>query len=301
MGKRKGDIIIRICQNNENKRLLIEESDPEFEEIVGYMVHELEGAQLYDILLDDVNDQLYNYLEFTDEGNDLSDVISKIRDFGFISKLGQEILLDVKINRVATPDSNPRFEMVIRDQSKISKGSGRALRGLRGRQVVDKVTGLPDRQSFIKEAEFINFCVDKDRMVACFALVAIDNYQELLERYGQDVLDKLTRELVAKCKVNFREDDILGLLEENRIGVILLEANAKEAHVPLNRYRWQVSAQPLNVLVPEVEEETAVTLSIAYCQLEKGKIIDYAMDRCSKQLKEIVSEGGNKIIELEAA
>lgn len=297
MASRKNDISILVCQNNDESRIVIESVDASIENIVGYEAEELIGKDITDILLPSTNDTIQNFLEYEkDSENDLGNVLSRVRDFGFVTKLGYEVKVSMRVGRTVSDGTNPKFEVIIRDHSEISEGSKHALRNFKGRQLIDKITGLPDYDSFMRESEFINFCINKDRLVASFALIAIDGLENFSDMYGLDSTVVLVRELVSCCRINFREDDILGSVSENRIGVVLLDATAPSAKIPLNRLRWQIASHPFENIVGS---DVNVTLSISFCQLSKDRMVDTAITYCEEGLAEASKSGGNKLVELD--
>lgn len=295
MAVRKGDIKLCICQKNDERALIIETADAAIENIIGYEAQELVGRDIRDILLPMVNEIILTQFHFKEDGDDIATIIGRIRDFGFVTKLGYEVKLSMKINRTITDDDHARFEIIIKDHSEISEGSKSALRNFRGRQVIDANTGLPDKKSFMKEGEFINFCVSKDRIKASFALISIDGFSNFKEQYGEEITKEIVADLVARCRINFREDDILGAIDDNIIGVILLEAPAAIAKNPLNRLRWQIASRPFII---KGGEQASITLSIVYTEITKKSLVEESINNCQKKLKELLSSGGNKIAEI---
>jgi diguanylate cyclase (GGDEF)-like protein len=295
VASRQGDIIIVVCQNNDEYKLTIEKADDSIENIIGYEAKELMEKDLREILLPSVNEILDSFLDFEEDGNDLAIVLGKVRDFGFVTKLGYEVKLNMRMNRALPGEEYPRFEIIIKDQSEVSEGSKSALRNFRGRQVIDKATGLPDKESFMKEAEFINFCVMKDRIVASFALVSIDGVENFKDQYGEKVTESIINELVNRCRINFREDDILGSVGDNMIGIILLEARTAVAKIPLNRLRWQIASQPF--IIGDSEEIT-ITLSVTFSEITKERLVEDAFELCKERIENLRGGGGNKIAEI---
>lgn len=295
MTSRKGDIIISVTQDNDEKSILIETADASIENTIGYEAEELVGMDLRTILIPSVNEIINTHLDFEMGGSDLGAVLNKVRDFGFITKLGYEIKLNMRISRSVSDNENPKFELILKDFSEISEGSKSALRNFRGKQVLDKETGLPDKASFMKEAEFINFCVGKGRLFASFALISIDGLNNVFKQYGKENTRKIIRELVSRCRINFRDDDIIGSIGDNLIGVILLDAQSAIAKNPLNRLRWQIASHPFDV---GENEQATITLSIIYCEVNKDKSVEKAIEICQAELDELRKSGGNKIAEV---
>jgi diguanylate cyclase (GGDEF)-like protein len=295
MSLRKGDIAITVCQDNTAKKLVIESADEGIELVTGFSVHELKDMQLQDILTDSVNDQIEDYIEFESKGNDLADVLGKVRNFGFLTKLGKEMRVDMRVTRGVVQDEKPRFQLVVRDASDVSSGSNRVLKHLRGAQQLDPLTSLPNRETFQRDMEFVMFCVEKERIKASFALIGVDQLGKIIKEHGRPAAGDLLKEVATRCRMNFRTDDFLAYLENDTIAVVMLEAGRAAALIPLNRLRWQVANKPLDFVNPE-GDNTPITVTVAYDEIGKGAKVDGMINNCLDAIIKAQAEGGNKIV-----
>src|SRR5271170_3171029 len=82
--KRKDDYVIIVCQRNDTRRLEIQALDPALALLLGYGMQEV--TLLNTILPAHINELIADYLEFGSEGNDLSAVLSKVRDFSLVAR-----------------------------------------------------------------------------------------------------------------------------------------------------------------------------------------------------------------------
>jgi diguanylate cyclase (GGDEF)-like protein len=287
-----------VLQDNAARKLVIEGGDEGIENIIGYDVSELKEMELQDILPPAVNDHIENYLDYQDGGNDLANVLSKVRNFGFLTKLGKEARVDMRVSRTVTDDAKLRFDLIIRDAAEVSGASNRVLKHLRGHQQLDALTGLPNRETFMRDMEFVNFCIEKERIRASFALIAIDQLGKIIKEDGRNAAADLLKETAMRCKMNFRTDDFLAYLENDYIAAVLLEAGKAEALIPLNRLRYQVANKPLDYTKPD-GQNTPITITIAYLQIQKGMSVDAVLNQCLDAITQAQEEGGNKLISLE--
>jgi GGDEF domain-containing protein len=297
MSARKDDITIIIRQDNDKRAVFIDGVENAIEDVIGYTAQELKNMDLTDIVLPEIAAHIINYVDYEDGGRDVASVLNKVHQFGFVTKLGQEMIIDMKVTPALSEDSDMKFNIFLRGQSELSKGSGRVLKHLRDTQKQDVETGLADRESFFKSSEFINFCIEKDRLKATVALVEIDQMEKFAEKYDNGKVKDLVREVGVLFKRNFREDDVIAMVDDGLLAVILLESTSEVAQIPLNRLRWQLSNQALEVL-DVAEEDKHVTLSTTYCLVTKGNKVEDLLDACKEKLKELHDEGGNTIHEV---
>ena len=282
VSNRRDDIAVAICQNNDEKTLIITSvNDPqnELEEISLFSAYELAGKDIREILPQTIKENVEDYLEFEDNGNDLASVISKSRQFGLINKSGDFINLTMKIYRDASPDENAHFIMAIQGKSrKAGKGSFRVLEVLKKNQVSDKTTGAAEKSWFEEESEIAHFYVGRKKLVASFAVAAIDDFEDINIGQGEKMADSLATEISGHCQRTFRGSDMIGYLGQGKFGILLIGADLKNSQIPLNRLRWETANNP-----EETEKNT--TISVSFKEIKTGRSANDTLDDCLKILK----------------
>ncbi len=284
---REGDIVLYIKQDNKNKAIVVESVDDEediLSEIVEYSQDEILEMDFKDIVAENIAENIYDYLEFKEGEPDLADILKKSSDFGVTTKSGKEIWFNMRITQDASPDENARFVLVMQPREFVrSAATGLAiLDDVRKSKVVDETTGLGNRESFIKEADVVNYYISDGKIsTASIAVLHIDSFAEHIKEYGQGTGNGLLKEVVMRMQQTFRESDILGYMGEGEFALVLLGANKENAKTALNRLRWQVAHQPL--FVPGNDSVTA-TLSIAYEEIKEKSQIEGILQKCKNTL-----------------
>ena len=117
MAKRKGDMSVVVRQDNLKRQITIQDSDAAFQEWSGYTADELKTMNLTDLLMDNFNAEIRDYVEFSDEGHDLAAVINKHPEGGFRTKKGEKSGMSVRVLPALSLDGQPYFELVVRGHS----------------------------------------------------------------------------------------------------------------------------------------------------------------------------------------
>ena len=116
VARRSDDSVISVQQNNNAKNLIITSLNKPAELLLSYTNSELSNKPLSTILNRNLIEDMNNYLEYTNEGTDLFDIISKTSNLTFIGKNNNNITVKPKIFRTTTFDRNIiNYEFLIRD------------------------------------------------------------------------------------------------------------------------------------------------------------------------------------------
>ncbi len=293
-GTRKDDLRLDVQQQQQDQSLVILSVDPELEQHLSLGVDELVGKDLRTILPRNIQEIIESYLEFGDDMQDLSAVLSKVRKFGLMHKKGREIRFSLKILRDISNDSNPRFQMHL-SRLKVME-SLRAQLGIPETQeqdALDSIAGMPGRASFLRHLKVVNEAVAQSKVSACIALLRIDQYNDITHKYGQEATKILFKHLEQTLVTNLREDDVMGYVEPNRVAILLLETKKENAKIPLNRIRWMFAAHP--VILPK--DKVSVTLTATYFELDGKGEPTAQIEQCQRMLREAELNAGNTIIE----
>ncbi len=268
---RKGDIIMTIRQNNEERLITIETvSESVFgsvESILGYNIEDLSGQDLKKFLTPRVRELLDDYLEYDDLGNDLGNVLSRTRDFGFVDKSGNKIDMNMRIQSDVCLDKDLRFMLVMSEGGISGNACIQALAEIQQHEVLEDVTGLPNRISFQNYAQVIQKFVDEGSAPASFGIIRIDNFSDILATSGRDFANSAILALVEACSSVFRDADVLGYVEDGILGVALLGATVGDARSPLSRVQSKISSN-------------GITISIAFKEVKIGGSVAINFDGC---------------------
>ena len=274
LGHRSNDAVVTICQNNSKKSIEITGLNKACEELLGYVAAEIIGKALASILPPRIATMLHEYVEFESDANDVGHVLSKVQSFSTIGKDGKENSFRLKIERTQASADSVFFELVLQDKTGLRKNV--ALRqaiaeNFKGHEVLDPVTGLPDRHSLAKDIELMGYYSKKSDIRSSFAIIQLDHYDELLSQYGRTVCQHIMVHVAALSRQGSRPDDVVGMVNFKRLGILLLDTSIESARMVVNRLRWQIAANPFLL-----SDKTAVGLSvsIAFCRVGGGRTSD---------------------------
>lgn len=294
---RKGDIVVTLNQDNSTRKIVIEsiyDRSWSFSDLSGVDSQQAVGRDITDFLSRDLVADIKEHIEFTDFGVDLVEVLEKRREIEFICPPDDKVNVTFRIQRSASQDGHPRFLLLIQNRYRTDLANRlRILETTKKSKTIDRVTGLGDQKSFLEESDVVYFYVDRGKITATMALVSIDNFVGLVQDHGRETGDNLLKEVILRFSQTFRQTDILGYLGKGLFGVILIEADAEDSRIPLNRLRWQVANRP--VILPE-NVNFHLTLSIAYRQMNKREKVGQTMETCSNVLV-LNSDNINQILE----
>ncbi len=294
MAGRKGDITMVVTQDNAKRALTIESVDESLAQlapVAGFSAQEVIGQSFHKILPVQINEQLEDSLDFSADGRDLSDVLSRCRNFGLLAKNGKVVRLKMRVQRDVSFDANARFLLVMRGEGGATEGVLKELASFKEFEAVDKVTELPSSTSFMKAAKIVQNGVQTGTMQAAVALMEIDDFRQITLDYGQTVSEGLLKEVALRCRQTFRDADVIGYAGEGQFGVLLLEADAKTGTIPLQRLRSVVANQPLYI---PGNDKIGCTLSIALRPMHEHEEVEATIRRCEAVLNEHRG-GGNQV------
>jgi len=291
---RKDDLRLDIIQHQQEKLLTVVSADSDLEHHLALEADELVGKDLRVILPRNIQELIESYLEFGDEVQDLSAVLSKVRKFGLLHKKGREIRFSLKILRDMSTDNNPRFQMHL-SRLKVMESLRSQLNLTEPQEpdVMEPIIGMPSRASFLRHLKVVNEAVAQNKVNACIGLLRIDQYNDITHKHGQESSAPLFKQLGHVVMTNLREDDVMGYVEPNRVAVLLLETKKENAKIPLNRIRWMFAAHPVEL----PKEKVQATLTATYFELNGKGDPAAQIEQCQSMLRVAGLNAGNTIIE----
>jgi len=299
LGYRSNDAVITICQNNTTKSIEITEVNPAAEELLGYKSVDLAKKPLHRILPPRIGTLLEEYVEFKSDASDVGEVLAKVQSFSIVGRDDKETGFRLKVVRTDSNGSNIMFRLVLQDRLGLRKNE--ALRkaiqdNFKGHEVLDPETGLPDRNSLLKDIELVGYYNSKSDMRTCFAILQLDHYDELFSQYGKPACLAMIKHIAAIARQNLRPDDVVGTINHKRLGVLLLDTTPETARMVSNRLRWQIAANPF-----ELAEKGSVGLSvsIAFSRVS-GRITDKKLlDDCNEAMDRLGKTTANALVEVD--
>ena len=301
LGHRSNDAVITICQNNVAKSIEITDVNKAGEDLLGYSAKEIKGKPLLQILPPRIADMLKEYVEYESDANDVGHVLSKVQSFSTIGHDGKEYGYRLKVVRTESNGSNIIFNLVLQDKTGLRKNE--ALRkaiqdNFRGHEVIDTDTGLPDRYSLGTDIELMGYYSNKGDLRSCFAIMQLDHYDELLSQYGRTTCQSIIKHVATLSRNTLRPDDVVGLINYKRLGILLLDTSIESARMAVNRLRWQIAANPY--VLPD-RTNVGMSVSISFSRIG-GRVSDKTvLEYCENTLESMGASAVNVLTEVDDA
>ncbi len=150
----------------------------------------------------------------------------------------------------------------------------------------------------MKDLQLTLFHANQKDLNACFAVIALDTFDAVTRKHGDEAGLQLHRHVASLIKQRLRSDDTIGTLNFKTIGVILMEASGESARMVLNRLRWSMAQTPF--VAPD-NQPVPFTVSMAFCRIE-GETTELEMtEKCEQYLAKHASlpkEGKSDINEV---
>ena len=244
---RSDDAVISVQQDNAQRSVVVLGANDRALELLGVDSEKtLFNASLYSLLDTKTRDTISSYLEYSDEGTDLSDVVSKMREFVLLDRQSRAIHVQPKIFRTTSQRGYLNYTILIRDTSITQKlDAFRKEKLPEGyRYSIDSNLGILDEPSTNVEVSIVLDFARKFSVDIVLSIVALDQkYSNSSEESGA------LRALADALSANIRYTDILGHLGENKLLFILLGCNNSHASAAISRIHGRVS-EKLSQLSP---------------------------------------------------
>lgn len=284
---RKNEGLILVCQNNEDHSFLIFDMNDRAHEITGFDEDYLKGRDLTEIVPKDIRETITEYVEFADGARDLASVLSRVRNFRLLDAEGEEVSLNLRVAQAEARDQNFWYRLVLRDEQyedEVESFKRELAENFKGHEVLDADSGLPDRNSLMKDMEFAHFCAKEKGFSSCLAIFRVDKYEDFRRAHGKAQAVQVLRQVGSNIKRNLRADDTVGRIGDDALGLILVDITQESARVVLNRLRWLVASEALRI--PDMPQRT-VTVSVAFAVIgsdEPLTLIESCEDALARDL-----------------
>ena len=217
-------------------------------------------------------------------------MLARVHDIQLRDKQNRYIQFRLRVVRAEVLGPNPLFHLVLQDEVLLREEEGikKILReNFAGHEVLDEVTGLPDRASLIRDMELVQHHASSKEFTACFATMTIDHLHEIVESHGEQVALQAIKHVGMVCRQRLRTDDMVGVVDTNVLGLLLLYITPESSRVVLNRLRWAISTMP-HIL--DHGEKLTVTVSVSFAMLDHGAP-EGILRQCEKDLKTLHQAG----------
>ncbi len=156
---------------------------------------------------------------------------------------------------------------------------------------VDHLTGSMTQKHFLRALdEEVRRAEDFEAELSLVS-IAVDNLPEYVNRYGKETAEVVLREISAVVRAHVRSYDILGLLEDEKLGVLLISTTASDAYLWAEKIRKKVASHTITV----AHRTFSVTISVGVCGLSEGMGSGDLMAGTERVLEKAIETGGNLV------
>ena len=211
-----------------------------------------------------------------DFSGDSSDVLAFLVN-NTITELGTRV---AEAQRQATEEKQ-RLEQLVADRTA----------ELERLATTDALTGALNRRRLFEVAAAELARADRYEQPLCVAMLDLDHFKSINDRYGHAVGDEALRAVTAVVRERLRVVDVLGRYGGEELVVVLPQTARDAAQVALERIRAAVAEVRL-FSAPEAR----VAVSGGLVQAKSGESLDEALGRADAALYEAKHGGRNRIV-----
>lgn len=178
---------------------------------------------------------------------------------------------------------------------RLVENTASALEILYMSELVDKYVIVDDETGLLRKNYFERRLKDEIRRADDFGtdmtyiLFSIDSIQQLIDRFGKEGLDTAIYSFTKFLQSAVRQYDILGRIDYNKFGVILLNTTANEGYLWAEKIRKNFSSQVLTMN----DKKTSITVSSGVCGLTESMQFMEITQNVVAALQKAVEGGGN--------
>ena len=156
---------------------------------------------------------------------------------------------------------------------------------------LDHLMGLTSRKHFLKRLEDEVLRAEDCSAELSLVSVTVDNLDEHVHRWGKDSTETILNEVAKLMRGNVRPYDTVGVLDQNTIGILLVETVATDAYLWAEKIRRLVAAHVIEVSARTI----SVTVSVGVCGLSEGMHAADVVRGATRVLENAVEGGGNLV------
>jgi diguanylate cyclase (GGDEF)-like protein len=157
---------------------------------------------------------------------------------------------------------------------------------------MDELTNVPDRRHTMgRLGEFIQNCAENPQMWGCVAIIDIDYFKAINDRYGPHRADKVLLDFASQMQGFVRRTDCFGRIGGEEFMLILPDTTVSEANLILDRLLEKVrSARPLSTI-----PEFYYTCSVGLAEYREGDKVNDIHARANEALHLAKREGRDRV------
>lgn len=292
------EFFMHITQDNAGHRLIIDDVNSGFADLLGIAVEKLLGMNVLELLAP-ASFQALEDMEFTADAPDFFDIFSKQRHIKWKTIGSEEITFPLSIARIDAHSSDVRFKLSVpneRNARARARLSDFLQAHFEGHQVLDPETGLTNRSSGLGFFESLSHFAKSNDLPVAFATIRIDRFPKSFALYGEQACIQLLQHVAHGCRRALAPEDVVVRLRDDQLALILCNVSRESARVILNRLRWLIRSHRI---VFGGKSEFSVTVSFAFGMMNPDAPND-VVESCEQALIGLPEDERNRLIELAA-
>jgi len=156
----------------------------------------------------------------------------------------------------------------------------------------DMLTGLYNRRAMSELLDEEVSRVNRGMESFSLALVDIDHFKAINDRYGHQSGDAVIRGVAQRMAGFFRQHDLVARWGGEEFLILFPETRAEQAAIALDKLRLQISAQPIQCEGQAIN--TAVTIGLTQYDPQRG--LSQAIQAADEALYQGKQQGRNRVI-----
>jgi len=157
--------------------------------------------------------------------------------------------------------------------------------------IVDQLTGSFNQRHFLKRLEQEVQRANDFGDDLAYVTVEVDDRQELGERHGKEGFETILNQVARLLRTSIRPFDVVGRLEGDQLGVVLVNTAASDGYLWAEKMRKQIASH----IISMSGKSFSVTISAGVCGLMDGMQRDELLRGTSQVLHKAVEGGGNLV------
>ena len=126
------------------------------------------------------------------------------------------------------------------------RNSQRRLEELEELADMDGLLPLLNRRAFMRELTRIKSFADRYQVQAAMIYFDLDNFKQINDTFGHNAGDAVLSHVAMQLQEHVRTSDVVGRLGGDEFGVILAQADAKQALIKGEKLAKEISSKPFD-------------------------------------------------------
>ena len=156
---------------------------------------------------------------------------------------------------------------------------------------IDYLTGINNRRNFFNLGEEIyqnNLDCKNDIFVA---ILDIDNFKQLNDKYGHHIGDKTLITFAKKVQDILDKNDVFGRIGGEEFALIVSGVSKDKIFEKIDGIRKIIET----ITIEETDEMINITVSIGFVQREIGETLDMTLEKADRLLYDAKKDGRNQV------